>query len=75
VVGRPRDPAGGTPDRVGPATGTSTASPPTELLQLDTAAVDCLARSVRRAVLATKNLGVPSWRELWGDGSRAVGAT
>ena len=37
------------------------------LLALGSAAADCLARAVMRAVLAAAPLGgVPSWRQLWG---------
>jgi L-aminopeptidase/D-esterase-like protein len=46
------------------------AGPPVEpatLLRLGSAAADCLARAVMRAVLAASPLGgIPSWRQLWG---------
>ena len=38
------------------------------LAKLGSAAADCLARAVMRAVLAAEPLGgVPSWRQLWGS--------
>jgi len=40
---------------------------PAALLALGSAAADCLARAIMRAVLAAEPLGgVPSWRQLWG---------
>ena len=40
------------------------------LTRLGSAAADCLARAVMRAVLAAGPLGgVPSWRQLWGNAS------
>jgi L-aminopeptidase/D-esterase-like protein len=46
------------------------AGPPVEpvaLARLGSAAADCLARAVMRAVLAAEPLGgVPAWRQLWG---------
>ena len=46
------------------------AGPPVEppaLARLGSAAADCLARAVMRAVLAAEPLGgIPSWRQLWG---------
>ena len=48
----------------------SGAGPPVEpaaLARLGSAAADCLARAVMRAVLAAEPLGgIPSWRQLWG---------
>ena len=40
---------------------------PAALVRLGSAAADCLARAVMRAVLAAEPLGgIPSWRQLWG---------
>ena len=40
---------------------------PAVLTRLGSAAADCLARAVMRAVLAAERLGgIPSWRQLWG---------
>ena len=50
------------------STGTGPAVDPAMLAKLGSAAADCLARAVMRAVLAAEPLGgVPSWRQLWGD--------
>jgi L-aminopeptidase/D-esterase-like protein len=47
------------------------AGPPVEpatLTRLGSAAADCLARAVMRAVLAASPLGgIPSWRQRWGS--------
>ena len=49
------------------STGTGPAVDPAMLAKLGSAAADCLARAVMRAVLAAEPLGgVPSWRQLWG---------
>ena len=49
------------------ATGAGPGVEPAALTRLGSAAADCLARAVMRAVLAAKPLGgVPSWRQLWG---------
>ena len=49
------------------ATGTGRPVEPATLLRLGSAAADCLARAVMRAVLAAGSLGgIPSWRQLWG---------
>jgi L-aminopeptidase/D-esterase-like protein len=49
------------------ATGTGPAATPEVLLRLGSAAGDCLARAVMRALTAAAPLnGVPSWRELYG---------
>ncbi len=49
------------------ATGSGPPAPPALLLRLGTAAADCLARAVMRALTAAEPLGgVPSWRQLWG---------
>jgi L-aminopeptidase/D-esterase-like protein len=49
------------------ATGTGAPADPAALTRLGSAAADCLARAVMRAVLAAEPLGgVPSWRQLWG---------
>lgn len=49
------------------ATGAGPPIEPAELARLGSAAADCLARAVMRAVLAAEPLGgVPSWRRLWG---------
>ncbi len=54
------------------ATGTGAPTGPTGLLQLGTAAADCLARAVMRALTLAEPLGgVASWRQLWGRGSAA----
>jgi L-aminopeptidase/D-esterase-like protein len=49
------------------ATGTGAMVEPAALTRLGSAAADCLARAVMRAVLAAEPLsGIPSWRQLWG---------
>jgi L-aminopeptidase/D-esterase-like protein len=49
------------------STGTGAPADPASLLRLGSAAADCLARAVMRAVLAALPLGgVPSWRDRWG---------
>jgi L-aminopeptidase/D-esterase-like protein len=49
------------------STGSGPVVGPTELLKLGSAAADCLARAVMRAVLVADPLGgVASWRQLWG---------
>jgi L-aminopeptidase/D-esterase-like protein len=49
------------------ATGAGPPATPGLLLQLGTAAADCLARAVMRALTLAEPLGgVPSWRQLWG---------
>jgi L-aminopeptidase/D-esterase-like protein len=49
------------------ATGTGSPTPPATLLRVGSAAADCLARAVMRAMTAAEPLGgVPSWRQLWG---------
>jgi L-aminopeptidase/D-esterase-like protein len=48
------------------ATGAGLPIEPAALARLGSAAADCLARAVMRAVLAAEPLGgVPSWRQLW----------
>jgi L-aminopeptidase/D-esterase-like protein len=48
------------------ATGTGPTAPPAMLLGLGSAAADCLARAVMRALTIAEPLGgVPSWRQLW----------
>jgi L-aminopeptidase/D-esterase-like protein len=43
---------------------------PAALARLGSAAADCLARAVMRAVLAAGPLGgIPNWRKLWGSGA------
>ncbi len=50
------------------ATGAGPSVEPAALTKLGSAAADCLARAVMRAVLAAEPLGgVPSWRQLWGS--------
>ncbi len=50
------------------ATGTGPPAPPAILLRLGSAAADCLARAVMRALTMAEALGgVPSWRQLWGQ--------
>jgi L-aminopeptidase/D-esterase-like protein len=50
------------------ATGTGPPSPPAMLLRLGSAAADCLARAVMRALTMAEPLGgVQSWRQLWGQ--------
>jgi L-aminopeptidase/D-esterase-like protein len=50
------------------ATGTGPPAEPVTLLQLGTAAADCLARAVMRALTLAEPLGgVASWRQLWGQ--------
>jgi L-aminopeptidase/D-esterase-like protein len=49
------------------ATGTGPPVPPEALLRLGSAAADCLARAIMRALIAAEPLnGVPSWRRRWG---------
>jgi L-aminopeptidase/D-esterase-like protein len=49
------------------ATGTGAAIEPAALTRLSSAAADCLARAVMRAILAAEPLaGVPNWRQAWG---------
>jgi len=50
------------------ATGTGPAAASAALFRLGTAAADCLARAVMRALTMAEPLGgVPSWRQLWGQ--------
>jgi L-aminopeptidase/D-esterase-like protein len=43
---------------------------PVRLARLGSAAANCLARAIMRAVIAAEPLGpYPSWRQLWGGGS------
>jgi L-aminopeptidase/D-esterase-like protein len=50
------------------STGTGPPVEPGTLTRLGSAAADCLARAVMRAVLAAEPLGgIPSWRQLWGQ--------
>jgi L-aminopeptidase/D-esterase-like protein len=49
------------------ATGVGPPLEPAALLRLGSAAADCLARAVMRAVIAAEPLnGVPNWRQCWG---------
>jgi L-aminopeptidase/D-esterase-like protein len=49
------------------STGAGPLADPATLTRLGTAAADCLARAVMRAVLAASPLGgIPSWRQSWG---------
>jgi L-aminopeptidase/D-esterase-like protein len=49
------------------STGAGPRADPAVLTRLGSAAADCLARAVMRAVLAASRLGgFPSWRQLWG---------
>ena len=49
------------------STGAGPLVDPAALARLGSAAADCLARAVMRAVLAAEPLGgIPSWRQLWG---------
>ena len=49
------------------STGAGLPAEPAVLARLGSAAADCLARAVMRAVLAASPLGgFPSWRQLWG---------
>ena len=49
------------------STGAGPMVDPLALARLGSAAADCLARAVMRAVLAAEPLGgIPSWRQLWG---------
>jgi L-aminopeptidase/D-esterase-like protein len=49
------------------STGAGPPIEPVALARLGSAAADCLARAVMRAVLAAEPLGgVPAWRQLWG---------
>ncbi len=50
------------------STGTGPTAAPARLALLGSAAADCLARAVMRALTAAESLGgVPSWRQLWGQ--------
>jgi len=50
------------------STGTGPPVDPAALARLGSAAADCLARAVMRAVLAAEPLGgFPSWRQRWGN--------
>src|SRR5215472_1601756 len=50
------------------ATGSGPPVDPVALAKLGSAAADCLARAVMRAVLTAEPLGgFPSWRQLWGN--------
>jgi L-aminopeptidase/D-esterase-like protein len=50
------------------STGVGPPTDPTVLTRLGSAAADCLARAVMRAMLAASPLGgFPSWRQLWGS--------
>ena len=50
------------------STGAGPLVDPAALARLGSAAADCLARAVMRAVLAAEPLGgIPSWRQLWGN--------
>jgi L-aminopeptidase/D-esterase-like protein len=50
------------------STGTGSPVEAAALARLGSAAADCLARAVMRAVLAAEPLGgIPSWRHLWGQ--------
>jgi L-aminopeptidase/D-esterase-like protein len=52
------------------STGAGPSVEPATLARLGSAAADCLARAVMRAVLAAEPLGaVPSWRQVWGSGA------
>ncbi len=49
------------------ATGSGPPADPASLLRLGSAAADCLARAVMRALIAARPLGgVPAWRQRWG---------
>jgi L-aminopeptidase/D-esterase-like protein len=49
------------------STGVGPSVEPARLTRLGSAAADCLARAVMRAVLSAEPLGgIPSWRQLWG---------
>ena len=53
------------------STGAGASVEPAALARLGSAAADCLARAVMRAVLAAAPLGgIPSWRQLWGSRRR-----
>src|SRR5215472_8699696 len=52
------------------STGTGPPVEPATLARLGSAAADCLARAVMRAVLSAEALGgVPIWRRVWGSGA------
>jgi L-aminopeptidase/D-esterase-like protein len=52
------------------STGRGSPVEPAALARLGSAAADCLARAVMRAVLAAEPLGgIPNWRQLWGSGA------
>jgi L-aminopeptidase/D-esterase-like protein len=52
------------------STGRGSPVEPAALTRLGSAAADCLARAVMRAVLAAEPLGsIPNWRKLWGSGA------
>jgi L-aminopeptidase/D-esterase-like protein len=55
------------------STGSGASVAPALLLRLGTAAADCLARAVMRALVAAEPLGgVPSWRHRWGTRQAAA---
>jgi L-aminopeptidase/D-esterase-like protein len=51
------------------STGKGTPLPPDRLARIGSAAADCLARAIMRAIVAAESLGgYPSWRDKWGSG-------
>ncbi|HXP05580.1 MAG TPA: P1 family peptidase [Stellaceae bacterium] len=49
------------------STGSGSAMPPEAVLRIGSAAADCLARAIMRAVTAAEPLGLyPNWRRKWG---------
>ena len=53
------------------STGSGPPTAPASLLRLGSAAADCLARAVMRALIAAEPLGgMPSWRRQWGPARR-----
>jgi len=50
------------------STGAGAPAEPAALARLGSAAADCLARAIMRAVMAAEPLGgIPSWRQLWSN--------
>jgi L-aminopeptidase/D-esterase-like protein len=52
------------------STGSGEAADPARLTRLGSAAADCLARAIMRAIVAAEPLGgYPNWRQIWGGGT------
>jgi L-aminopeptidase/D-esterase-like protein len=52
------------------STGSGEAADPARLTRLGSAAADCLARAIMRAIVAAEPLGgYPNWQQIWGGGT------